>query len=85
MVASGSATVIGFVPFFTPINFFQTWWVLLAIPLAIGISMVYKAMRYRHYRNYWRQVAVMTVQIVFGMIAMMVGLVLFVEYVVPLI
>jgi len=75
--------LLGFVPFFSPINFFQTWWALLALPLAFAISMTYKAMRYREYRNYWRQVALMTLQILLGMAVMMVALYFFVDKVVP--
>ena len=80
----GSSALLAWVPFFSPINFFQTWWVLLAFPLALGISIIYKAMRYREYRNYWRQVAIMTVQVLLGMAAMMIGLYILVDLVVPL-
>ena len=83
-VRCSAVPLLAYVPFFSPINFFQTWWILLALPLALGISIIYKAMRYRVYRNYWRQVAVMTVQIVLGMAGMMIVLYMFVDFVVPL-
>ncbi|MGI9013330.1 MAG: hypothetical protein ACR2GY_03680 [Phycisphaerales bacterium] len=72
----------GWVPFFDPLNFFLEWGFLLALPLAVCVSMVYKAMRVNDVRVYWRQVAVMTVQFLLGLIALWAILFFVVEWVV---
>ena len=70
-------------PFFEPLLFFFDWWFLLAPPMALFIAMVYKAMRVRAFPRYWRQVAIMTIQIILGMIALQIMLVVLVEVIVP--
>lgn len=77
-------TGLAYVPFLTPVNFFHERWYLLAVPLALLISMAYKAMRTTRWDRYWRQVGMMTVQILLGMIGLAVGLLVLVEWVVPL-
>ena len=76
--------ILGYVPFVEPISLFQTWWYLLLIPLALGISIIYKAMRVYDLATFWWQVAVMTIQIVLAMIALAVGLVVLVQLIVPM-
>ncbi len=76
--------LLDWVPFFQPLNFFFDWSFLLAIPLTFFISMTYKAMRVNHYHRYWRQVAVMTLQIMVGMIVLQVGLFVLIEFVLPM-
>ncbi len=73
-----------YIPFLYPINFFQTYWYLLLIPLAFGISVIYKAMRVHDLRTLWWQVGVMTAQIVLAMIGLAICLVILVQGVVPL-
>lgn len=77
-------TMVAWMPFFDPANFFFDWWFLLAFPLSLFISMVYKAIRLRAYPRYWRQVAVMTLQIVLGMIVMQLAIFALVEWIVPM-
>lgn len=79
------ASIGGWTPFFTPINLFFEWWFLLAIPMAFLIAMIYKAMRVRAAGQYWRQVLVMTLQILLGMIALHVVILLLMEAALPLI
>ncbi len=76
-------TLLAWTPFFDPLNFFFDWWFLLAPPLALFIAMVYKALRTRAYPHYWRQVAVMTIQIILGMFALQIMLFALVEFLVP--
>jgi hypothetical protein len=54
-------------PFIDPLTL-HDWWYWLLIPMALGIALVYKAVRLPSLERYWRHVAVMTVQIVMGMI-----------------
>jgi len=54
-------------PFIDPINLHDAWYFLL-IPMALGVAIVYKAVKLATLEKYWRHVLVMTVQIVVGMI-----------------
>jgi hypothetical protein len=76
-------TLLGWIPFVEPIRAFHEWWPVLAIVLSLGIAMIYKAMKMPTLQDYWRQVFVMTIQVVLGMIAMAVVLGLLVQVVVP--
>lgn len=58
-----------FRPFLDPIELHQ-WWFLLLVPMAFLVAMTYKAVRLRTLEKYWRQVLLMTSQIVIGMIAL---------------
>ncbi|MCI0674362.1 MAG: hypothetical protein L0Y42_01145 [Phycisphaerales bacterium] len=77
--------VLAYIPFIHPINLFHDWWYLLLIPLAFGISVIYKALRLPKLDGFWQQVGVMTAQIVLAMIALAVFLLLIVVVVIPLI
>lgn len=58
-----------FRPFLDPIELHQ-WWFLLLIPMALLVSMTYKAVRLQTLERYWRHVTLMSAQIIFGMIAL---------------
>ncbi len=60
---------MGYRPFIDPISIHEHWFWLL-IPMAVGIAIVYKAVRLKDMDRYWRAVAVMTAQIVLGMIVL---------------
>jgi len=74
--------MLAYVPFIDPIDA-NAWWFLLIFPLALGISVAYKAVRVLDMRTFLRQVLVMTAQIVLAMIALGFGAYLFVEQVIP--
>ena len=74
---------LGWIPFMEPINWFHNWWYLLLLPLAFGVSIVYKAIRVPNLRHYWSQVGLMTAQIVLGVIALGILMVLFVQFAIP--
>ena len=74
-----------YIPFLDPIGLLHTWWYLLLVPLAFGISMVYRALKLQSLDHYWRAVFTMTAQIVLAMIGLGIGLVLLVSVIVPLI
>jgi hypothetical protein len=63
MMAMTGVFVLAWRPFLDPLNL-HSYWYLLLIPLAFGISVAYKAVRVHNMSRYWRQVLMMTVQIV---------------------
>lgn len=63
----------------------QPWWYLLILPMAFGISVIYKALHENNALNYWRSVFVMTTQIVLGISLLAVVIGLFIQLVVPLV
>ncbi len=77
-------TLLGWIPFLEPMNWLQSVWYVLLVPLAFGIAASYKAMRIVDLRTYWRQVGVMTGQIVVVITALAAGLILFVKLLLPL-
>ena len=76
--------MLAWIPFLQPMNAMQTWWYLLLIPMAFGISVVYRSLREETYATYWRSVLIMTGQIVVGIITLAVVLGVFVQKVLPL-
>ncbi len=72
-----------YIPFITPLNWFHDTWFLLAIPMAFLLAMSYKAIRVRDLNHYWRQVAIMTGQILLGLTLLGAGLYAIIEWVVP--
>lgn len=62
-------SVLAYTPFIDPINA-HSWWYLLIVPLALGISVAFKAVRCGDMRRYPRQVLMMTVQIVAGVVGL---------------
>jgi len=65
-------------PFLDPLNVHDVWWLFL-LPMALGISVVYKAVRLTTLERYWLQVFIMTAQIILGMLALAIASYLFVE------
>jgi hypothetical protein len=66
-------------------NAMQTWWYLLLIPMAVGISVIYRSLRETSYNKYWRSVFVMTLQMVAGIMVLSIAIGLFVQLAIPLI
>jgi len=75
-------SMLAYTPFIDPIDLQGPWWLTL-VPLALGIAMAYKAVRLRPLERYWKHVAVMTVQIVGGMIGLSIAAFLLIEVLVP--
>ena len=77
-------TTLAYTPFLQPLPLHDWWWFTL-IPMAWFISMAYKGVRLREptARLYWRAVAIMTVQIVLGLVALAIGLYVFTDFLVP--
>jgi hypothetical protein len=76
---------LAYIPFVHPLTLVHQWWYLLLVPLSFGISVIYKALRMHTLDDYWRQVTIMTAQIVLAMIGLAIGLVIFVTVLIPLI
>lgn len=56
-------------PFLDPLDLHAYWYFLL-VPLALGISIAYKAVRVRNMDRYWMNVFTMTAQIVGSIIGL---------------
>lgn len=68
----------GYRPFIDPLNLHNWWWALI-VPLALGVSVAYKAVRLPNLDRYWREVGVMTLQVLLGMAALAAALWLLIE------
>jgi hypothetical protein len=73
-----------YTPFIDPINIHQYWYLFL-FPLALGVSVAYKAVRIPDIKLLPRHALTMTAQIVLAMIALGAASYLFVQHIVPLI
>ena len=71
------------IPFVSPMNWMQSIWYITLIPLALGISMIYKAIRVTHLRTYWTQVGMLTSQIVLTIVLLAIALIVFVRFIIP--
>tara|TARA_Y100001968_G_C19342270_1_gene710147 strand:- start:434 stop:676 length:243 start_codon:yes stop_codon:yes gene_type:complete len=76
--------MLAWIPFIEPCNALQSVWYLLLIPLSLGISLMYRAIRETSAGDYWRSVNIMTVQIVVVIAALGVGLGFVVELLIPM-
>lgn len=77
------AHLFSYVPFIEPLHVVNQWWYVMLIPLAFGIAMIYKAMRMPSLRDFWRQVVIMTTQIILAMIGLALALTILVQIVIP--
>ena len=75
---------LAYIPFLQPLDIVQQWWYLLLVPLAFGISVVYKAVRMPSLAEYWKHVGIMTAQIVLAMIGLAVCLIVLVQVLIPM-
>jgi hypothetical protein len=76
--------MVAYTPFLDPVNIFHDWWYLLLIPLAFGISVIYRALKLQNLDHYWRAVFTMTAQIVLAMIGLGIALIVLVVLILPL-
>ncbi len=76
--------MLAWIPFLEPCNALQSIWYLLLIPLSLGISLMYRAIRETVKVDYWRSVIIMTGQISVVIAILGVGLGLLVEILIPL-
>jgi hypothetical protein len=83
IASSGHATLAWRI-FIDPLDAHRYWFMLL-IPMAVLITMVYKAVRLPTLERYWRHVAVLSAQIILGIIALGAGIYVFIQYIAPMI
>ncbi len=76
-------TLFAWTPFLEPLNCLQPYWYLLLLPFAFGIAVIYKAYHLVSLEHYWREVALMGVQIVAAMIGLGVALAVLLLFVIP--
>ncbi len=76
-------TMVAYVPFLDPISVFHDWWYVLLIPLAFGISVIYRALKVPNLDRYWWAVFTMTAQITLAMVGLGIALVVLVVLIVP--
>ena len=77
-------SLLAYTPLIDPMPLSGGLWWLTLLPLALGIALVYKAIKLNDMRRYPRQVAMMTTQIVVVMLALAVGIQIVVGWVVPM-
>ena len=77
-------SLLAWTPFLDPIDANAVWWFMLP-PLAMLISVVYKALRLNSLRGFIPQVLIMTFQIVLAMVLLGAGAYLFIIHVAPMI
>lgn len=83
LLTLGSTSLPPWRPFIDPIPLpGGTWWLTL-IPMALLISVAYKAVRVGSMRRYAANVLLMTVQIIVAMFLLAVGAHVFVLWIVP--
>jgi hypothetical protein len=71
---------VSYRPFITPLPVWD-YWIWLLIPLCLGVSIVYKAIRVEHIRDVPRQALIITLWILGGMAAAAVVLAIVVQIV----
>ncbi len=84
MECRGLTGMTAYIPFLDPINLFHDWWYLLLVPLAFGISVIYRALKLQSLDHYWRAVIAMTAQIILALIGLGIGLVILVVLIIPM-
>jgi hypothetical protein len=62
------ASILAYTPFVTPLPIWN-WWYVLLIPLSAAVAVVYKAIKIHSMREVPRHALVITLWIIFGMIA----------------
>jgi hypothetical protein len=63
-------TILAWTPFIEPIPTIGSWWPLLLLPLSIGLSLVFRAIRTKDLSNYARDVVIMSMQIILAMVGL---------------
>jgi len=75
--------LLAWTPFLQPAPGVHRWWWLLVVPMALGVSMAYKAIRVKQLSEWPSAVVRMALQVVAAMIGIAVGLYLLVIVLLP--
>ena len=76
--------MLAWIPFIEPLPTIGPWWPLLLLPLSVGLSLVFRAIRTKDLSHYLRDVTVMTFQIVLAMVGLGLIFAIVVQWIVPL-
>lgn len=79
-----SALIIGWTPLLQPLPGVQQHWLWLLPVLIVGIAMMYKAIRVERVERWWREVMMMTIQVMLAFAGFAIGLGIVVQVLVPL-
>jgi hypothetical protein len=82
MAAAASASA--WIPLLEPLPLAHRCWWLLIVPIAVGVSLAWKAVRLESVERWQRPVAIMSGQIVLAVAGIALGLFLLVQIVLPL-
>lgn len=82
-MTSLAASMLAWTPFLQPAPGVDRWWWLLIVPLALGMSIAYKAIRVEHLRDLPRAAIVMAIQVICGLAALAIALFILVVLVLP--
>ena len=77
-------TTFAWVPFMQPLPGVQANWLWLLPILVFGIAMMYKAVRVVDLATYWREVGMMTMQVLLAFLGLATGVFMIVQWIVPL-
>jgi len=77
-------SLLAWIPLIEPMPGVIHWWWAWIVPMVLLVSVIWKAIRLPSLERYWREVAWMTGQVLLGMLALAVGLIVLVQWVVPL-
>jgi hypothetical protein len=77
-----SALVLAWRPFLDPVNLHEYWWAFL-VPLSVGVSFTYKAVRVNHMRELPRATLLMSAQVILAMVLLGVAAFILLEFVLP--
>lgn len=77
------ALVLGWRPFLDPLDA-HGWWFVLLVPLALGISIAYRAVRLPALDRFWWRVAIMTAQIVGAITGLAIASYVVIQVLIPL-
>ncbi|MFM2165500.1 MAG: hypothetical protein RL325_1937 [Planctomycetota bacterium] len=75
--------LLAWTPFLQPAPGVHQWWWLLVVPMAIGVSMAYKAIRVHDLAEWPKAVARMSLQVVAAIVGIAIGLYLLVIVLLP--
>lgn len=82
-IADTATSVTAWIPFLEPMPGASRYWWLFLFPLALFLSMAWKAVRQPSMDHYWREVLSMTGQILVGVAAIAVALYVLVIIIMP--
>jgi len=78
------SALIAWTPFLQPAPGVQHWWWMLVIPMALGVSMAYKAIRVQELSQWPKAVVKMALQIIAAVVGIALGLYLLVIVLLPM-